>query len=582
MAEVNSSIEVGAAQSFGASYAPRRTNITTSTGNWNYGYGSYPAPYRSFSQNLVNANWILGPYCRRLDGVAGRLRISMQAAFGEIGFVQQCWYDFPRGSNDKINGVLQESNKVWWDTEVSRKYWIRVYNLNDDNAPLIWVQVAIDGGGGTNPPLSMHDPSNGPLQGKCIQHIRAGHNMHGGQVNPAQLYTGIAGNCGIKSNTFDALAIPATPTRSGWIPDVSFLENGGFSGCPYLFDPNGELNESIGRTYNSLSGSEQSAVGSDLNDTNRDTYLQNQLNTILNNIGDFLDNLKGSLYVKAALNEAGRQGWLDDAFELLEAIPLAASLMLDGWWVPNIRQVDPNPFNAPTGTADNPHILRPPTPIAVRWASQMYANADGSPKPYHAQTNSGHIKSNGTGVNYGDSRDYIPHITPTQSDGTKDWAWFLTHLNRGDTTTKPWVDSNTNEYVWNENYGFGRGGSVQSADPIINWVDANLGTNPDSNGHTSLGNSYGALLDMSPANSFFIATLVPILLLEGVGRMIKAERGQSINHLGSNLDGYVTTTFETRISAKDIKTGNPAMYNYLLNTGLPDKDGNIQKFTAVP
>ena len=103
--------------------------------------------------------------------------------------------------------------------------------------------------------------------------------------------------------------------------------------------------------------------------------------------------------------------------------------MLDGWWVPNIRQVDPNPFNAPTGTADNPHELRPPTPIAVRWASQMYANADGSPKPYHAQTNSGHIKSNGTGVNYGDSRDYIPHITPTQSDGTRDWAWFLTHLN---------------------------------------------------------------------------------------------------------------------------------------------------------
>ena len=84
MAEQNTAIEVGAAQSFGASYAPRRTNITTSTSNWNYGYGSYPAPYRSFSQNLVNANWILGPYCRRLDGVAGRLRISMQAAFGEI------------------------------------------------------------------------------------------------------------------------------------------------------------------------------------------------------------------------------------------------------------------------------------------------------------------------------------------------------------------------------------------------------------------------------------------------------------------------------------------------------------------
>ena len=115
MAEQNTSIEVGAAQSFGASYAPRRTNMGTSTSNWTYGYGSYPAPYRSFSQNLVNANWILGPYCRRLDGVAGRLRISMQAAFGEIGFVQQCWYDFPRGANDKVSGVLQETNKVCWD-----------------------------------------------------------------------------------------------------------------------------------------------------------------------------------------------------------------------------------------------------------------------------------------------------------------------------------------------------------------------------------------------------------------------------------------------------------------------------------
>ena len=135
--------------------------------------------------------------------------------------------------------------------------------------------------------------------------------------------------------------------------------------------------------------------------------------------------------------------------------------------------------------------------------------------------------------------------------------------------------------VFNENYGFGRGGSVQSADPIVNWVDANLGTNPDSNGHTALGNSYGALLDMSPANTFFIVTLVPIVLLEGVGRIIKAERGQSI-HPVTNLDGYVTTTFENRISAKDIKTGNPAMYNYLLNTGLPDKDGNTQTFTAVP
>ena len=42
MAEHNTSIAVGAAQSFGASYAARRTNMGTTTGNWSYGYGSYP------------------------------------------------------------------------------------------------------------------------------------------------------------------------------------------------------------------------------------------------------------------------------------------------------------------------------------------------------------------------------------------------------------------------------------------------------------------------------------------------------------------------------------------------------------
>ena len=268
MAEHNTSIAVGAAQSFGASYAPRRTNITTTTGNWSYGYGSYPAPYRSFSQNLINSNFILGPYARRLDGVAGRIKISTQAAFGELGFAQQCWYDWPRGSNDKVNGVLQETNKVWWDTEVSRKYWIRVYNLNDDNAPLIWVQVAIDGGGGTNPPLSMHDPSNGPLQGECIKHIRAGHNFYGGQANWAELYTGIAGNCGIKSDTLSSLAIPYSASEGGWLPDVSFLENGAFAGAGWCLAGDGEAATEAGNIYNGLNGTQQAAAGPYLSDAN--------------------------------------------------------------------------------------------------------------------------------------------------------------------------------------------------------------------------------------------------------------------------------------------------------------------------
>ena len=56
----------------------------------------------------------------------------------------------------------------------------------------------------------------------------------------------------------------------------------------------------------------------------------------------------------------------------------------------------------------------------------------------------------------------------------------------------------------------------------------------------------------------------------------KVKKGESIG--ATNLDGYDTTTFETRISAKNMKAGNLNMYNYLVNTG----DANGNKFTAVP
>ena len=146
--------------------------------------------------------------------------------------------------------------------------------------------------------------------------------------------------------------------------------------------------------------------------------------------------------------------------------------------------------------------------------------------------------------------------------------WHLTLLNRGDTTTVPYVDPTTNEFVFAENYGFGRGGSVQSADPFLNWVDSTFGT--------QTGNSVGALLDMSPASPFFIVTVIPIALLEASARNIKAKKGESIG--ATNLDGYDTTKFEIRISASNMKAGNSTMYNYLLNTG----DANGNKFTAVP
>ena len=55
MAEYNTAFEVGAAQSFGQAWAPCEGDIRTNYGNWSYGGGcAYPAPYRSFSQNVVN------------------------------------------------------------------------------------------------------------------------------------------------------------------------------------------------------------------------------------------------------------------------------------------------------------------------------------------------------------------------------------------------------------------------------------------------------------------------------------------------------------------------------------------------
>ena len=549
MAEHNTSIAVGAAQSFGASYAPRRTNMGTTTGNWSYGYGSYPAPYRSFSQNLINSNFILGPYARRLDGVAGRIKVSMQAAFGELGFAQQCWYDFPRGSNDKVNGVLQETNKVWWDTEVSRKYWIRVYNLNDDNAPLIWVQVAIDGGGGNNPPLSMHDVSNGPLQGDCIRHIRAAHNLYGGQVNPLQLYTGIAGNCGIKSDTLSSLAIPYDAGHGGWLPDVSFLENGGFAGCPWVLDPNGEAEEELGNIYNGLNGTQQASAGATCSDANRANSLLGALNDHLAKVKDFLDKLRTWAYAEAVKETADRNAAIKATLELFAAAPMAASLMINAWWLPNLRKYGSG--SGVTGTASNPYVWRPPNHVQERWAGYMKTHVSGSGAPDGS-----------------DFRAYIPTSTPFKTGTSEfDWGWFLTLLNRGDTTTVPVVDPSTNEYVFHENYGFGRGGSVQSSEPFVQWVEGIFGT--------QTANSVGAILDMSPATPFFYTFRI-MDVLEAGGRMIKIKKGETPGL--TNIDAYDTTTFQIRISAKNLKAGNPEMYNYLVNTG----DANGNKLTAIP
>ena len=550
MAEYNTAFAVGGAQTFGQAWAPCNGDIGTVMGNWLYGGGcAYPAPYRSFQQNLVNGNNYLGPYCRRLDGVAGRLKISISAQIGEIGFAQQCWYDYPRGANDKVNGVLADTNQVWWDSKVSRKYWVQVYNLNDDNAPLIWVQVAISAGTTAYPLLSMHDVSNGPLQGDCIRYIRSAHNLYGGQTNPLQLYTGIPGNCGIKSDTLSTLAIPTATGQGGWIPDVSFLENGAFAGLGWCLAGDGEAATEAGVIWNSLNSTQQTAAGSTLSDANRSNNFLAALNDHLAKVKDFLGKLSTFHYGAAAGNFVLREAKWKMTIELLSAAPMAARLMIDAWFLPNLRKYGANPNNGPTGTASNPYRWRPPDHVQKRFAEYMNTTNTGAP-------------------NGSDFKSYIPNSTPDKTGTSEsDWGWFLTLLNRGDTTTVPYVDTTTNEFVFAENYGFGRGGSVQSADPFLNWVQTY--TNQQT------ADSVGAILDMSPATPFFyVLRIMPIL--EAGGTLIKIKKGETPG--ATNIDGYDTTKFETRINAKNMKAGNLNMYNYLVNTG----DANGNKFTAIP
>ena len=388
------------------------------------------------------------------------------------------------------------------------------------------------------------------LQGDCIRYIRSAHNLYGGQVNPLQLYTGVSGNCALKSDTLSALAIPTATGQGGWLPDVSFLENGAFAGAGWCLAGDGEAATEAGVIYNSLNSTQQAAAGSTFSDANRANNFASALAAHLAEVKDFLGKLSSFHYGAAAGNFVAREADWKMTLELISAAPMAARLMLDAWWLPNLRKYGSNQFNLPTGTASDPYKWRPPDHVQKRWAEYMNTTNTGAP-------------------NGSDFKSYIPSTTPNKTGTSEpDWGWHLTLLNRGDTTTVPYVDPTTNEFVFAENYGFGRGGSVQSADPFLNWVDSTFGT--------QTGNSVGALLDMSPASPFFIVTVIPIALLEASARNIKAKKGESIG--ATNLDGYDTTKFEIRISAKNMKAGNLNMYNYLLNTG----DANGNKFTAVP
>jgi hypothetical protein len=148
---VYSIIEVGQAQPAPflgfQKYAPVYGNTGRSIGNWSFGaVGNYPKPFRSFSQNQVNANFSLGPYCFSSAGF-GRLIVStISPSFAQIGFVRQDWFDFDDGPHaTDENGDLYPSKKEWWNKS-TLKVTINTPNLMIDNGdgtrPIISCSVA--------------------------------------------------------------------------------------------------------------------------------------------------------------------------------------------------------------------------------------------------------------------------------------------------------------------------------------------------------------------------------------------------------------------------------------------------------
>ena len=242
---------------------------------------------------------------------------------------------------------------------------------DSDNAPLIWVQVAISAGTTAYPVLSMHDESNGPLQGECIRHIRAAHNLYGGQTNPLQLYTGVPATCGLKSDVLSALAIPYEAGQGGWLPDVSFLENGAFAGAGWCLAGDGEAATEAGVIHNALNTSQQNDAGDYFSDANRANNFASALAAHLAEVKDFLDKLSDWTYAEAAKQDADRNAAIKMILELLGAAPMAGRLMLDAWFLPNLRKYGSNPNNLPDGTASNPYKWRPPDHVQKRFAEYM-------------------------------------------------------------------------------------------------------------------------------------------------------------------------------------------------------------------
>jgi hypothetical protein len=139
-------------------YAPTNGNIGANPNSWSFGDSSnYVSPFTSWSQQIVNATYDLGPYARRVgDGKSGRIIIStISPKLGEIGFVEQCWYGFDDTPYNTIDGtaggVRYQSKTDWWNSSV--KITVCLPDLMLEGHPNTAVEVAVssNSSGGWNP-----------------------------------------------------------------------------------------------------------------------------------------------------------------------------------------------------------------------------------------------------------------------------------------------------------------------------------------------------------------------------------------------------------------------------------------------
>ena len=510
----------GTVSTFFTSYPPVQGNIGTNPAGWTFRSG-YVAPFRSFDQQLVNASWNLGPYCRKLDGTSGRIVLDQSTA--DIGFATQCWYDYPRTPLEPY-----EENSEWWAK--CGKVRIQARDQMTSGNPWITVEVAISNYQSSS--INLFEPPTyfGLFLTRIIKLID--HAIRGG-------------NCGTNSKSGYPDSSTLNSKSPGILSDLGGLINGGLSALGNLLGSGGPLFNSMGNAYGSPSEG-PAAPGGPLSDANRANTLGGWLGDHLTKFNNWVDDMNDYVLSLATETAQQREEHIKQVAGIFGAVPEAGNLFVNGWLIPNMNLIGTP--NGP-GSDANPYQWRPSNESQERYASYL----SGDP------TVNSHPFTNG-----------VPTSTPTNPDtGQSDWGWFLTMLNRGNTAA-PTVDTTTNEVVILENYGFNRGGSIAaSTDTFLNSVDSTFGSD--------VGDSLGTLLDMSPGAPFFVATVLPIVVLEQIGRANKVAKGETVNPV-TNLDGLVDTKFELRISAKNLKAGNPTLYNYLTTTG----DANGNTITQVP